>query len=61
MVDLFWLVDGTGVGDEAELVGAVEALGGEVLVVGCPGLTAELVDEVGEGVGELGKKVGVSR
>ena len=22
--------------------------GGEVLVVGCPGLTAELVDEVGE-------------
>ena len=48
MVDLFWLVDAPGVGDEAELVGAVEALVGEVLVVGCPGLAAELVDEVEE-------------
>ena len=33
MVDFFWVVGGPGVGDEAELVGAVEALGGEVLVV----------------------------
>ena len=28
-------------------MGAVEVLGGEVLVVGCPGLAAELMDEVG--------------
>ena len=48
MVNFVWVVDGPGVGDEAELVGAVEALGGEVLVVGCPGLAAELADEVGE-------------
>ena len=48
MVDFFWVVDGPGVGYEVELVGAVEALVGEVLVVGCPGLAAELVDEVGE-------------
>ena len=46
MVDVF--VDGPSVGDEAELVGAVEALGGEVLVVRCPGLATELADEVGE-------------
>ena len=42
------VVDGPGVGDETELVGAVEALEGEVLVVGCPGLVAELADEVEE-------------
>ena len=42
------MVDGPGVGDEAELVGAVEVLGGEILVVGRLGLVAELVDEVGE-------------
>ena len=48
MVDGAGAVDGPGVGDEAELVGAVEVLGGEVLVVRCPGLAAELADEVGE-------------
>ena len=58
MFDFLGVVDGPGVGDEAELVGAVEALGGEVLVVGCPGLAAELADEVGEWVGELIKKCG---
>ena len=58
MVDGAGAVDGPGVGDEAELVGAVEALGGEVLVVGCPGLAAELADEVGEWVGELVEKFG---
>ena len=39
-------------------MGAVEVLGGEVLVVGCPGLAAELADEVGEWVGELIEKFG---